>query len=739
MNPFKKTACLGVFLAFLAGPCAAQAGEGDKSAPAPAEVRLSEVVVSAKQLSDSEERRYATAAKQVFGREELDRHGDSSLVEVLKRLPGITLSGTPGRGGEIRMRGLGKGYTLILINGEAAPRGLSLDSLTPEQVERIEVMRAPVAEHSARAIAGTVNIVLREEFAKRENEARPSLGWEEGRFQPGLSLQRNDRIGTLSYLLAANLYHRDLPNQSTTTTTASDTRSGAPLLLQTQQENSRSISDGLHLNARLNWRLEGGNSFSFQPFLTQWRGTTEGATRLDQPLGSAPFAAADWRTESDYTMARGMGQLQLKLNGGAKLDIRFSGNLNDNDSQTVRYETDAQGSRIHTIRNVSDTRDAGFSTSGKYAAPLGQAQQLATGWELESGKRRENAGSFQDGVNPLARYGDSVQVQTRRLAAYVQDEWDISPLWSAYGGLRWEGIRTLSEAQAYSAQNRSGVLSPLFHSVWRFSPESKDQLRLGLTRSYRAPTLTNLAPVPTLSANYPASGANTATSPDSVGNPELKPELAWGLDLAFEHYFKDGGLVGISLFRRNIDDLIRNVTSLQSVDWSAQPRWVSTPRNIGQATTQGIELEAKFRLDELLQDAPPLSLRANYSRYHSNVEDVPGPDNRLDQQPTQSANLGLDYRLRSLPLTVGGNFNWLPAFSVRQTEAQWYSQGVKRVFDVYALWKIDPNAQVRLSASNLLHGDYSTANREIFADTEQSAQTVRKTFSALSARLEMRF
>ena len=81
----------------------------------------------------------------VFGREELDRYGDSSVGDVLKRLPGVTMSGTPGRGGDIRMRGLGNGYTMILLNGEPAPRGFSLDSIPPEQVERIEVMRAPVA------------------------------------------------------------------------------------------------------------------------------------------------------------------------------------------------------------------------------------------------------------------------------------------------------------------------------------------------------------------------------------------------------------------------------------------------------------------------------------------------------------------------------------------------------------------------------------------------------------------
>ena len=49
---------------------------------------------------------------------------------------------------------------------------------------------------------------------------------------------------------------------------------------------------------------------------------------------------------------------------------------------------------------------------------------------------------------------------------------DISPKWSAYAGLRWEGIRTQSDWAGHSAVNQSSVVSPLLHSVWRFSEES---------------------------------------------------------------------------------------------------------------------------------------------------------------------------------------------------------------------------------------------------------------------------
>ena len=96
--------------------------------------------------NDLDERRLSTASRMIFGREELDRNGDSNIGDVLKRLPGVTIGGRPGRGGDIRMRGTGSGYTQILINGERAPRGFSMDSLSPDQVERIEVASNPVQD-----------------------------------------------------------------------------------------------------------------------------------------------------------------------------------------------------------------------------------------------------------------------------------------------------------------------------------------------------------------------------------------------------------------------------------------------------------------------------------------------------------------------------------------------------------------------------------------------------------------
>lgn len=113
-------------------------------------------------------RRDDTASKMVVGSEEILKYGDTNVTDVLKRLPGITVSGAAGRsGGEIRMRGLGSGYTQILLNGERAPAGFSLDTLSPDVIERIEILHAASAEYSTQSIAGTINVVLKKPSRRR--------------------------------------------------------------------------------------------------------------------------------------------------------------------------------------------------------------------------------------------------------------------------------------------------------------------------------------------------------------------------------------------------------------------------------------------------------------------------------------------------------------------------------------------------------------------------------------------
>jgi iron complex outermembrane receptor protein len=152
---------------------------------------------------------------------------------------------------------------------------------------------------------------------------------------------------------------------------------------------------------------------------------------------------------------------------------------------------------------------------------------------------------------------------------------------------------------------------------------------------------------------------------------------------------------------------MRGVTTLETVSWSRYPRWVRRQQNIGDATTSGLEMDAKFRLDQLITGMPGVELRANLSLYESKVKTVPGPDNRLDQQAKATGNFGGDYRLRGTPLTLGGNINWVPGYTTKTDDGQFVAVTTKRVWDAYALWTFSPSTAVRLLGNNLVPRDYT--------------------------------
>ncbi|WP_235934843.1 TonB-dependent receptor plug domain-containing protein [Undibacterium crateris] len=712
----------------------AELGKADKQAkPVPGKEVVQQVTVSGGR-TEVEERRQSTAGKIIYGREELDRNGDSSLGEVLKRLPGVTVGGRPGRGGDIRMRGMGNGYTQILINGERAPRGFSMDSLSPDQVERIEIVRGAVAEFSTQAIAGTINIVLREEYKQKTTDLKISLGSEQGRLAPNVSLTVPGEAGALSYVMSGSVFKNKQHDQSLTDSLEKNT-AGETVLMQHQQDQTDRETTGLHLTPRFNYKFENGDTLNFQPFLMTSKSNSQTFNQVNELFrsptyfGPQSYATANSSNESETTLLRGFGNWQHKFENNGKLVVRFGGGLGKMNSSSMRYQFNQTGQQIDVISDVNNTRDRTLNTGGKLTMPIGDAHTLATGWELEAGKRSQTRTSLDNGLPQYAESGDNLDASTRRIALFVQDEFDISPQFSAYAGVRWEGIHTSSSSTRQNVDNDSRVWSPVLHGVWRI-PDSKDQIRLGLTSTYRAPALNDLIAIPSIS------NQNSATRPDRTGNPNLKPELSKGIDLAFEHYLSRAGIVSLNLFVRSIDDLIRRRTVL--VDNGSGGRWVSSPVNVGHAITKGMEFDTKFQLQEFLPEGPAIDFRANYSRFWSSVDDIPGPNNRLDQQPKQTANLGLDYRLAGLPLTLGGSVNWTPAYEIQSSATQIVETGKKRQFDAYALWKWSPSLQMRLSANNLSPADSYSANTVTTGGIYRNDKTLATTYTTWTLRLEMK-
>jgi outer membrane receptor for ferrienterochelin and colicins len=706
--------------------------------PKPAAAQLKPVEVIGGRADDTQQRRESTAAKIVIGRDEIDRFGDSTLGDVLKRLPGVTLQGPPGRGGAIRMRGLGSGYTQILLDGQRIPPGFSLDSLTPEQIERIEILRAPTAETGARAIAGTINIITREGFSKRVNDVRLSLALENDRVQPSASWTRNDALGALTWNYSLTAFANDRQNDSVTTTVDTDPATGITTLDQRDTGQVREKRHGLHATGRLQWRSEDtAHTVTLMPLVIYSTGSTERSGTLEQSVGPVPAPYERARTEGDgsFSLLRLNGQWNHRLGAGGRLEWKAAFGQSQSKNSGVRRETTG-GLLTRTLADDADTIDRNLLVSGKLVKVLEGDHSLVVGGEAESNRRNERRTTLQDGLPVLVDFGDNVSASATRLALFAQDEWMLTPLWSAHAGLRWEGIDTKGsgDSATSTATNRSSVWTPLLHAVWKPAPDSRDQLRFSLTRSYRSPSLQNLIGRPRINSRYPVGGANTPSQPDSAGNPALKPELATGIDIAAERYLPGSGVLSVNVFYRQIKDLMRGVITLENVSWSNQPRWVSRPQNLGDAVTQGVELEAKFRLSDLIADAPRIDLRANTSVFRSRVQSAPGPDNRLDQQPDYTANLGADYRVPGVPLTLGGNLNWTPGYTTRLAQTQTAYQGKKLGVDAYGLWVFNPALQLRVTATNIAALDYVTGS----ALGSEVSTTTAPSYLNLQLRLEIK-
>jgi len=778
---------------------AAPAAPATPAAPVPGAAPTQQVEITGGRQSDTEQRRRSTAAKIIIGREEIDKFGDATLGEVLRRLPGVTTPGAPGRGGPPRMRGLGSGFTQLLIDGQPAPRGFNVEDLTPEQVERIEVQRAPTAETGARAIAGTINIITREGFRMRRNDVRLGLGVEDGQRSNGLNWSYNNSAGDLTYNLNASLFKRHRKNESWVATEVQDLADLGTLKLQEARRFESTGLDerfGTNLSARLQWRLnDRGDSLVLSPsiFHTENHGDTRfSLIQPERRPGITPTFYDTGNTVNDgrFTVGR-MGTSWRQRVGDVRLELNGNGSLwrADTDSQRsefvngsappLRVLTDSGSTREKTLNltlKASGAAGGGFSSApsrppaggagrsasapGGVAAAAGQGPGAGTGTgtgarppaatgapsnehnfvaglELETSARDESRVSVPD----LADFGDNLKASSLRVAAYGQDEWQLSPNWGVHAGLRWEGIRTQGDsATGERPDNRSSVWTPLLHGVWKPDPKSRDQVRISLTRSYRSPPLGSLIARPTINRDYPAADTNIETAPDSAGNADLKPELATGIDLALERYLEAGGVLSANLFHRQISNLIRGRTQLEDVSWSPVQRYVRRQRNIGDATTSGIELEAKFRLDQLIPQAPRVEMRSNLSLFHSSVKAVPGPDNRLDEQAKATANIGADYRMRGIPLSLGGNVNWVPGYSTRLEADQVVKVSTKQVWDAYALWTFSPAVTLRLLGSNLDPRDYirTTTNDGINPLSQRDERTVVRNNSSSAINWQLR-
>ena len=641
----------------------------------------------------TELRRAASVAKQIYGREELDRFGDTNALDVMRRLPGVNVSS-----GGPRMRGLGAGYTQILINGDPAPQGFNLDQLSPSQIERIEVLRAPTADQSAQAVAGTINIILKE--APRSSQQSLRLGVSNGRDRPmaNINYSISESKGPFNMSLPVSLFEWD--RQTRTTIDRQMEGTDGKTAVSEQIGTATSWGWGYNIAPRFNFKFSDEQTLSIATFFQKgyWNFRND---FLNRTISGNPVFDDNSIQDGYWENRRGNLTWVNRFSPDQRIEIKAG-------FQQGRAAFDSRNLRSGALQlnTVGSNQDDAITQSGKYSHLLGSSHSLTAGWDLENRDRLERRTTKDAAGNALlpSFEGQPFEAQVRRQAFYIQDEWEISPQWQLYLGLRNERIISESATTASPVRNESSVLSPLAHVTYKFNPKSRDMIRASLTRSYKAPGLNTLLARPQINGAFTNTNlTNTPLAPDRMGNPALTPELATGIDIAYENYLTNDGIFSVGIFHRNLTNVVRNVTELRTVSWANAPRWISQPQNFSDAVTSGLEFELRGRasdlMPKLLGTAKALNIRTSLSIYNSSIAALNGPNNRLDGQQPWSANFGFDQRITGLPLSIGGNFNYTPGYDTRQTEDLVLKRSSARSVDVFALMFLSPTMSFRAAAS----------------------------------------
>ncbi len=163
------------------------------TAPGTSATDIPEVVVTAT-MTETESWRTASSVT-VIDRKKIEENQYRFAVDALRNVPGVAIAtpGIPGNVATVMTRGTTTKDTAVMIDGRPMPANLAgsfnLETMTLDNVERIEVLRGPAASlYGGRTMGGVINIITRsgKGLAKPKTTAFFETG-SYGTFREGLS------------------------------------------------------------------------------------------------------------------------------------------------------------------------------------------------------------------------------------------------------------------------------------------------------------------------------------------------------------------------------------------------------------------------------------------------------------------------------------------------------------------------------------------------------------------------
>lgn len=676
----------------------------------------------------------------VYGEEYFQRFEPLTAGDALKRVPSVTFLSDVIESDGARLRGLDPGYTQILVNGERVPggntdRSFFLDRIPAELIKQVEIVRSSSARRTGDAVAGTLNIVLRDAYTLDGGYVRGGgLHFDDGEIKPTAGLFYGGRFGPGRILLGANVQGRYNPKLKSSLRYGDSPENNANFATDDfdNREDQTDTRDGTDYAFNAAWGLD-GETTDFEisgNYVRTDRTETERSFEYDDPASVTGSVGAGGNLLTDNANVNEIDQENYSFS--AKLShewslgkttlrgtyARFRDRQDESefeidfDNDEPEFEGAFTRTRI-TDRELSFGIDhelevspgvklvvGGYYQDKKRDTNITQAEQeddlpeSAHGWDQFSDSPADVAGAFEDaeetpgGVNRInEKRGD--------LFALVEGE-NGSLRWEA--GLRWENTRVDIDDRtvpAAIAETRLDydVLLPSASVKWDIG---EGRVTASVARTVRRPRFDYISPA-LLEAEL---GDN-----DLLGNPNLRPETAWGGDLGYEHHIGRTGVIGVNVFYREVKDLVELFNTGEEGS-EGDGTFILQPRNSGKGKVWGVELDLSAGLSFL--GLPDTGVFGNLSLIDSDIDDFIG-SRRFNGQSEFVYNFGVIQNLRDFGAAFGATYRKQgSAFDRTVGEEVTTTYGAD--LEVFVEKRFGDSFTIRAVGSNLLNG----RKREVF-------------------------
>ena len=624
----------------------------------------------------------------VYDTEYFQRFEPLTAGDALKRVPSVTFLSDVIESDGARLRGLDPGYTQILINGEKVPgsnadRSFFLDRIPAELIDRVEIVRSNSARRPADAIAGTLNIVLRDALELNGGYVKAGgLLFDDGELKPNFGAVWGGEVGGGRLLLGGNVQGRYNPKQKSSFRYG-DSPENTPDFESEEfdnREDQDDTRDGTDYSVNGSYALDlGSTRLGFDGYYVRTdREEHERSREYDDPTAiSGPVTTGgNLLTDNDqlevidqenYAVSAKAGQDWSFGQTGLKVGYsRFSEDITSTELE-IDFDTDEDPPEFGGERTRQDIVDREFFVALDHKVPLAAGIDLVVGGYLQNKHRDTDISaaedefelSFEDveSYDPLntsptafpASFEEfeivpgglsKIREKRRDLFGLVEGKTGIAT-WEA--GLRYEttdaSIDDLESDEQFD--NDYSLLLP--SASVKLDVSARDRVTASVARTNRRPRFDYISPA-LLEGEL---GEN-----DLIGNPSLKPETAWGVDLGYERRIGATGVAGVNVFHRWVSDLVEIANT--GVEGSeGEDTFVLQPRNAGNGRAWGIEFDLSASLG--LIGLSNTGVFGNLALLDSEIDDFMGK-RRFNGQPKYVYNVGFIQNLPGAGAAFGATY-----------------------------------------------------------------------------------